>query len=106
MELDTGRYILRVSKKFHFPSLLVPVRAPEDNVGKVFWFSLTAHTELANMKSTVSAYFVPNAPQGGIESTSKAILGSIGTALQMPIALFQASKVRTRRRHLSEQDTS
>eukprot|EP00971_Amphidinium_carterae_P130112 2577549-Amphidinium_carterae.1 len=54
---------------------------------------------------------MPDAPKGGIKSTTKAIVRSIGTALQMPVALctetgFQASKVRSRSRHLNEQGLS
>eukprot|EP00971_Amphidinium_carterae_P256939 5100978-Amphidinium_carterae.1 len=60
MELDTGRDLFRVSRKFHFPSLFMPVRATEDNMRKVFRLILTAHTELADMKSTVSANFMPH----------------------------------------------
>eukprot|EP00971_Amphidinium_carterae_P250230 4967304-Amphidinium_carterae.1 len=63
------------------------------------------------MKSTISADFMPNSPEGGIESNSKAVVSSVGAPLQVPVALctetgFQASKVRSSGRHLSEQDLS
>eukprot|EP00971_Amphidinium_carterae_P171346 3396756-Amphidinium_carterae.1 len=60
MELDTWRHVLSVGGEFHSTSLLVPVRASEDYVGKIFRFLLTADTQLSHMKSTVRANFVPN----------------------------------------------
>eukprot|EP00971_Amphidinium_carterae_P234850 4660208-Amphidinium_carterae.1 len=39
MELDTRRHILCVIRKFNFPSFLVPVRTPKDDVGEVLRFS-------------------------------------------------------------------
>eukprot|EP00971_Amphidinium_carterae_P156101 3095038-Amphidinium_carterae.1 len=62
MELDTGRHILCVIRKLNFPSFLVPVRTPKDDVGEVLRFRLTANTEFPNMKSTVRSHLMPNTP--------------------------------------------
>eukprot|EP00971_Amphidinium_carterae_P000733 14389-Amphidinium_carterae.1 len=111
MKLDTSRNFLLVGWEFHSSSFLVPVRTPEDYVGKILRLSFTAHAELADMKSTVSAYFMPNSPAGSIESASKAVFSSVGAPLQVSVALctetgFQASKVRPCGSHIGEQDAS
>eukprot|EP00971_Amphidinium_carterae_P306246 6086182-Amphidinium_carterae.2 len=87
MELDTWRDILRISREFHSSTLLMPMRAPEDNVGKVLRFFLTAHTQFAHMKGAVSAHFMPDASQRGIERTTEAVLSSVSAALHVSKAL-------------------
>eukprot|EP00971_Amphidinium_carterae_P094904 1877836-Amphidinium_carterae.1 len=93
---DTWRNFRSVSGKFHISSLLMPVRASEDDVGEILRLLLTTHTELTDMKSTICAYLMPDSSN------------SIGTALQVPVALcaeagFQASKIWASSRHLCKQ---
>eukprot|EP00971_Amphidinium_carterae_P052628 1035877-Amphidinium_carterae.1 len=65
----------------------MPVRASKDDVGEIFRFNFAADTKLANMKRTVSADFMPDAPKRSVEGTAKAILHAVGATFQMPIAL-------------------
>eukprot|EP00971_Amphidinium_carterae_P186097 3694053-Amphidinium_carterae.1 len=74
MELDTGRDRIQVLREFHLTSFLMPVRASENDVGKIFRFGLTANTKLPNMKRTVSTHFMPDPTKRGVQSTSKAVL--------------------------------
>eukprot|EP00971_Amphidinium_carterae_P189598 3763436-Amphidinium_carterae.1 len=89
----------------------MPVRTSEDNVGEILRLFLTTHAKVADMKSTISANFMPNTTKGSIESTSKAVLSLVGALLQVSITLctktgFQASKVRAIGRHFGKQDSS
>eukprot|EP00971_Amphidinium_carterae_P285597 5670546-Amphidinium_carterae.2 len=63
------------------------VRASEDNVGEIFRFFITANTQLSHMEGTVGAYLMPDASQRNIQRTTKAVLSSVGTALQVSKAL-------------------
>eukprot|EP00971_Amphidinium_carterae_P050501 994513-Amphidinium_carterae.1 len=60
----------------------MPMRAPENDVGKILRFGFAANTELANMERTVRTHFMPNSSERGIQSTSKAVLCAVGTTLQ------------------------
>eukprot|EP00971_Amphidinium_carterae_P120165 2380587-Amphidinium_carterae.1 len=100
MQLNTRRHSLGIRRHFNLSALLVPVRATEDDVRKVLRFFLASHTERPNVERTVRANFMPNSSKGGVESTAKAVLSSVGTLLQMPVTLgtkagLQATEIRT-----------
>eukprot|EP00971_Amphidinium_carterae_P117170 2320799-Amphidinium_carterae.1 len=60
----------------------MPVWASKNDMGKIFWFGFTTHTKLANVKRTVRTHLMPDSSKRGIQSTSKAILRTVGTTLQ------------------------
>eukprot|EP00971_Amphidinium_carterae_P145913 2892061-Amphidinium_carterae.1 len=100
MKLDTGRDCCHVLREFYLSSFPMPVRASENDVGKILRLSFAANAEVPYMERAIRTYFMPNASQRGIQSTTKAILSTVGTALQMSITLsaetgFQATKVRS-----------
>eukprot|EP00971_Amphidinium_carterae_P031405 618530-Amphidinium_carterae.2 len=111
MKLNTGRNCIKVLWKFDRSPFLMPVRASEDYVGKIFRFDFAANTNLAYMKCTVRTHFMPDASKRGIESTTKAVLRTVGTTLQVSKALcaqtgFQAPKVRPRSSYFRKQRAS
>eukprot|EP00971_Amphidinium_carterae_P234295 4649319-Amphidinium_carterae.1 len=61
----------------------MPVRASEDDVGKILRLTLTANTKVPYMERAIRTHFMPNSSKRGIQSTSKAVLSTICTALQM-----------------------
>eukprot|EP00971_Amphidinium_carterae_P023717 467832-Amphidinium_carterae.1 len=99
MELDTGGDCVQILREFDLSSFLMPVRAAENDMRKIFRFSLASNTKLANMKRAVRTHFMPDASKRGIQGTAEAILSAVGTTLQVSEALstetgFQAPKVR------------
>eukprot|EP00971_Amphidinium_carterae_P235056 4664548-Amphidinium_carterae.1 len=65
----------------------MPTRASENNVGKILRLSFAANTKFPNMKRAIRTHFVPNATKRGVQSTTKAVLSTVGTTLQMSVAL-------------------
>eukprot|EP00971_Amphidinium_carterae_P300905 5978834-Amphidinium_carterae.1 len=83
MQLNTRGHCLGILWHLHLTSLLVPVRATEDDVREVLTFLLASHTNRSNMERTVRAHFMPNPSKGSIESAPKAVLRAVGTFLQV-----------------------
>eukprot|EP00971_Amphidinium_carterae_P299498 5950414-Amphidinium_carterae.1 len=101
VQLDAGRHCIRVFRHFNFTTFLVPVRASENNVGKVLRFLFASHAKAAkrpHMERAISSDFMPDSAEGGVKSTPKTVFSAVGTLLQMSVALcteasLQSSKV-------------
>eukprot|EP00971_Amphidinium_carterae_P116462 2306794-Amphidinium_carterae.1 len=60
MQLNTRGHGLGILWHLHLTTLLVPMRATEDNVRKVLRFLFAPHTKRPHVERTVRAHFVPN----------------------------------------------